>query len=233
LYLHNTRVIIKAISREMAGTGWISRNEGNWCPDYRIELKDAIAKLAGTGSSVLSRTDIKPADMMRSLFLPTGFALHHSLPEDKSPGLYRSQRRIFSFVLKPKRILIPFLPGYNQYSGKHMGDPITVEIIGFSGAECGPFPCEPDRTCGLEECFPTGSFMKAVEALRHALAGRYGGRVQVTLTLLDDGVPDRVKAIIERSHPPIPIVLVAGRVTPIGRVSCPKIIKEIDKVLTA
>jgi hypothetical protein len=114
-----------------------------------------------------------------------------------------------------------------------MGDPLIVEIIGFSEAECGPFPCEPDRTCGLEECFPTGSFMKAVEALRHALKGRYGDRVQVTLTLLDDGVPDRVKAIFESSHPPIPIVLVGGRVTPIGRISYPKIRKEIDKVLAA
>jgi hypothetical protein len=114
-----------------------------------------------------------------------------------------------------------------------MGDPLIVEIIGFSGAECGPFPCEPDRTCGLEECFPSGSFMKAVDALRRALAGRYGDRVQLTITILDDGVPDRVKAIIERSHPPIPIVLVAGRVTPIGRISYPKIAKEIERALAA
>ena len=113
-----------------------------------------------------------------------------------------------------------------------MGDPLSVEIIGFSEAECGPFPCEPDRTCGLEECFPSASFMKAVEALRHAIAGRYGDRVKVTLTLLDDGVPDRVKAIIESSHPPIPIILVAGRVTPIGRISWTRIMKEIDAVLT-
>jgi len=114
-----------------------------------------------------------------------------------------------------------------------MGDPLTVEIIGFSEAECGPFPCEPDRTCGLEECFPSGSFMKAVEALRRALKGRYGDRVQVTITLLDDGVPDRVKVIFESSHPPIPIVLVGGRVTPIGRISYPKIVKEIERALTS
>jgi hypothetical protein len=112
-----------------------------------------------------------------------------------------------------------------------MGDPLIVEIIGFSEAECGPFPCDPDRTCGLEECFPSGSFIRAVEALRHALAGRYGDRVVVTLTLLDEGVPDRVKAIIERSHPPIPIVLVAGRVTPIGRISWTRIAKEVEAVL--
>ena len=113
-----------------------------------------------------------------------------------------------------------------------MGDLLTVEIIGFSGAECGPFPCDPDRTCGLEECFPTASFMKAVEALKRAIAGRYGDRVQVTLTLLDDGVPDRVKAIIERSHPPIPIILVAGRVTPIGRISWTRIMGEIEGALS-
>jgi hypothetical protein len=112
-----------------------------------------------------------------------------------------------------------------------MGDPLIVEIIGFSGAECGPFPCDPDRTCGLEECFPTGSFMKALDALRRVLAGRYADRVQLKITLLDDGVPDRVKAIIERSHPPIPIVLVAGRVTPIGRISWTRIVKEIESVL--
>jgi hypothetical protein len=113
-----------------------------------------------------------------------------------------------------------------------MGDPLIVEIIGFSESECGPFPCEPDRTCGLEECFPSGSFTKAVDALTRVLAGRYGDRVRLTITLLDDGVPDRVKAIIERSHPPIPIVLVAGRVTPIGRISWTRIMKEVEAALT-
>jgi len=113
-----------------------------------------------------------------------------------------------------------------------MPDPLIIEIIGFSECECGPFPCEPDRTCGLEECFPSGSFMKAVDALRHAIRGRYGDRVELTLTILDDGVPDRVKAIIERSHPPIPIVLVAGKVTPVGRISWTRIRKEIETALT-
>jgi hypothetical protein len=112
-----------------------------------------------------------------------------------------------------------------------MGDPLSLEIIGFSGAECGPFPCDPDRTCGLDECYPSGSFMKAVEALRHALAGRYGGRVTVTLTLLDDGVPERVKVIIEGSHPPIPIILLNGKITPIGRISFARICGEIDALL--
>jgi hypothetical protein len=111
-----------------------------------------------------------------------------------------------------------------------MPDTLSIEIIGFSKSECGPFPCEPDRTCGLEECFPTGKFLAAVEALRHALAARYGERVTLTLTLLDDGVPERVKAIIERSHPPLPIVLLNGRVTPTGRISLTRIVREIDAV---
>lgn len=112
-----------------------------------------------------------------------------------------------------------------------MGDPLSIEIIGFSEAECGPFPCEPDRTCGLSECFPSGSLLAAVDGLRHVLAARYGGRVTVTLTLLDDGVPDRVKAIVERFHPPLPIVLLNGRVTPIGRISLTRIEREIEAAL--
>jgi hypothetical protein len=113
-----------------------------------------------------------------------------------------------------------------------MGDSLSLEIIGFSDAECGPFPCDPDRTCGLDECFPSGAFMKAVEALRHALAAKYGDRVAVTLTLLDDGIPERVKVIIERSHPPIPIILLEGRVTPVGRISFARIAREIDSLLS-
>lgn len=112
-----------------------------------------------------------------------------------------------------------------------MPDPLSIEIIGFSDAECGPFPCEPDRTCGLTECFPSGSLLRAVDALRHALAARYGDRVVVTVTLLDDGVPDRIKAIIERSHPPLPVVMVKGRIAPIGRISYTRIVTEIDRAL--
>jgi hypothetical protein len=112
-----------------------------------------------------------------------------------------------------------------------MTEPLCIEIIGFSSAECGPFPCEPDRSCGLTECFPSGSLLPAVDALRHAIAARYGNRIVVTVTLLDDGVPDRVKAIIERSHPPLPIVMVDGRVAPIGRISYTRIAAEIEKAL--
>ncbi|HTY51837.1 MAG TPA: hypothetical protein VMB35_01420 [Methanomicrobiales archaeon] len=113
-----------------------------------------------------------------------------------------------------------------------MPDPLSVEIIGFSDHECGPFPCEPDRTCGLEECFPSGSFMPAVDSLKRALAAKYGDRVRFTLTLLDDGVPDRVKAIIESTQPPIPIVLLDGKVLPIGMISFTRLSREIEKVLS-
>ncbi|HMK15711.1 MAG TPA: hypothetical protein VK450_02195, partial [Methanomicrobiales archaeon] len=64
-----------------------------------------------------------------------------------------------------------------------------------------------------------------------ALAARYGDRVTVTVTLLDDGVPGRVKVIIERSHPPIPIILLNGRVIPVGRISFTRIAGEIDALL--
>jgi hypothetical protein len=113
-----------------------------------------------------------------------------------------------------------------------MADSLSLEIIGFSGAECGPFPCDPDRSCGLTECFPSGSFAEAVEALKHAIAARYGDRVIITLTLLDDGVPDRVKVIFEQIHPPLPIILLDGRVTPIGRISFARITREIDAALS-
>ena len=112
-----------------------------------------------------------------------------------------------------------------------MADSLSLEIIGYSRSECGPFPCDPDRTCGLTECFPSGDFLKAVEALGQALATKYGDRVTVTLTLLDDGIPDRVKVIIERSHPPLPIILLDGRVTPVGRLSFARIAREIDAAL--
>ncbi|HVN66164.1 MAG TPA: hypothetical protein VMT31_06090 [Methanomicrobiales archaeon] len=113
-----------------------------------------------------------------------------------------------------------------------MADSLSLEIIGFSTAECGPFPCDPDRSCGLTECFPSGSFLEAVEALRHALAAKYGERITVTLTLLDDAVPERVRLIFEQFHPPLPIILLAGRVTPIGRISFDRIAREIDAALS-
>ncbi|HMK15678.1 MAG TPA: hypothetical protein VK450_02030, partial [Methanomicrobiales archaeon] len=74
--------------------------------------------------------------------------------------------------------------------------------------------------------------LAAVEALKHTLAARYGEQVTVTLTLLDDRVPDRVKAIFEQCHPPLPVILLNGRVTPIGRISYTRIAREIDAALS-
>ena len=112
-----------------------------------------------------------------------------------------------------------------------MADPVTIEIIGFKNAECSPFPCNEERTCGLSDCFPTNKLIPAFTALEAMLKARYGDRVALTLTLLDGGVPARIQAIIGQHHPALPAVLVNGRVTPIGRIAVDRIIKEIEKDL--
>jgi hypothetical protein len=112
-----------------------------------------------------------------------------------------------------------------------MGTIIVVEVIGFSDSTCGPFPCGEHRSCELEKCAPSEELPKAVEALKERVSGIYGDRVAVSLTLLDDGIPDYISAIIEERHPPIPIVLVNGKVTPLGRISLPLLAKEIEKYL--
>jgi hypothetical protein len=114
-----------------------------------------------------------------------------------------------------------------------MAAPVEIEIVGYSESECGPFPCDADRTCGLSACYPTGQFLKAAEGLREYLAVTYGGRVTVTVTLLDRGVPPRIREIIEARHPPVPMILVNGRVTSIGRISATRIIREIEPLLRA
>ena len=110
-----------------------------------------------------------------------------------------------------------------------MADPITLEIIGFSYAECSPFPCNEERTCGLTDCYPTNKLTAAFRALERALKSRYGETVILTLTLLDSGVPDRIRAIIEEYHPALPAVLINGNVTPIGRIALERIVQEIEK----
>lgn len=112
-----------------------------------------------------------------------------------------------------------------------MGSIIVVEVIGFSDSTCGPFPCDEDRSCELEKCAPSEELLKAFEALKERVYELYGDRVALSLTLLDEGVPDYIGAIIEEHHPPIPIVLVNGQVTPLGRISLPLLRKEIEKYL--
>ena len=112
-----------------------------------------------------------------------------------------------------------------------MADPVRIEIAGFESAECSPFPCNEERTCGLSECYPTGKLTSAFGALKKTLIQRYGDRVTLKLTLLDKGTPDYIKKIIEIHHPALPIVLVNGRVTPIGRIALERVQKEIEKEL--
>jgi hypothetical protein len=114
-----------------------------------------------------------------------------------------------------------------------MADRVTVEVVGFSYSECGPFPCDEKRTCGLEDCAPYGALKAAFDALKERLRQDYGDRVEAKLTLLDSGVPEHVRAIIERESPPIPLVLINGVWRPIGRISVGPIEKEIEKVLAA
>jgi hypothetical protein len=112
-----------------------------------------------------------------------------------------------------------------------MNDIVEIEIAGFSDSSCGPFPCDGDRTCELEKCAPSENLVKAFEALSERIEYIFGSNVALKLTLLDDGVPDHIVAIIEEKHPPIPIVIVNGRVTPIGRISFPMIREEIERAL--
>jgi len=112
-----------------------------------------------------------------------------------------------------------------------MADTVTVEIVGFKNAECSPFPCNEERTCGLADCYPTNKLTAAFGALETALKARYGDRVTLSLTLLDGGVPERIRTIVEQHHPALPAVLVNGKVTPIGRIALERIEKEIEKNL--
>ena len=56
-------------------------------------------------------------------------------------------------------------------------------------------------------------------------------RVELKLTLIDNDAPDYLQKIIETDYPPLPIVLVNGRVTRIGRISLDRIKKEIEREL--
>ncbi|MDK2974722.1 MAG: hypothetical protein PWP08_1093 [Methanofollis sp.] len=112
-----------------------------------------------------------------------------------------------------------------------MAESVEIEVIGFSHGSCGPFPCDENRSCGLVACCPTEELVEAVKALEKAVSCEYGGKASVKFTLLDDGIPDDVRAIIEEHQPPLPIVLVNGKLTPIGRVSFSLIKKEIGALL--
>lgn len=109
--------------------------------------------------------------------------------------------------------------------------PVTVEVIGLKDSSCSPFPCDDTRSCCLYDCYPTGKLVPAFAALKSALHEHYRDRVEVTLTLIDEEVPHHVREIISTFCPPIPIILVNGRLTPVGRISLAKIRVEIEKCL--
>ena len=106
---------------------------------------------------------------------------------------------------------------------------VLVEIVGLKNSECCPFPCDENRTCGLSGCFPTGNLLPAFEELKKVLDQEYGNRVDSKLTLIDDGTPEYIRTIIETEYPPLPMVLVNGRITRIGRISLDRIKNEIEK----
>jgi hypothetical protein len=112
-----------------------------------------------------------------------------------------------------------------------MAGTVHVEIVGLKTSECSPFPCDENRTCGLSGCYLSGKLNDAFSELKKVLQASYGDRVDLKFTLIDDGVPDHIRTIIERDFPPIPMVLVNGRITRIGRISLDRIKKEIEKVL--
>jgi hypothetical protein len=112
-----------------------------------------------------------------------------------------------------------------------MTGPVTIEIVGLKNAECSPFPCDDNRTCNLSGCYPTGKLEASFEELKKVLKNEYGERVELKLTLIDDGAPDYIRSIIETEYPPLPMILVNGRLTRIGRISLERIKKEIEKEL--
>lgn len=110
---------------------------------------------------------------------------------------------------------------------------VSIEIVGFRDTACGPFPCDETRTCGLAACHPEGLLPVACQALRTSLAEEFGDQVDLKLTFLEEGMPEHIREIIEERSPPLPMLLVNGRLTPIGRISVPLLKKEIDKALSA
>ena len=112
-----------------------------------------------------------------------------------------------------------------------MSDPVLVEIVGLKYSECSPFPCDANRTCGLSECHPSGKLTKAFEALKTVIKDTYGDRVNLKLILIDDNVPDHIRTILEKEYPPIPMVLVNGKLARIGRIALDKIKNEIEAAL--
>ena len=110
-----------------------------------------------------------------------------------------------------------------------MAEMTEIEIIGFSDGACGPFPCDDTRTCELSTCAPSENLVTAFEALKTELESRYPD-VTLKLTLLDDGVPAYVIKIVEEHQPPLPIILINGTLAPVGRISLPLIVEQLERL---
>jgi hypothetical protein len=119
-------------------------------------------------------------------------------------------------------------PGDGEQGGKK---PLLIEIIGLKESACSPFPCDQTRSCGLSECYPTGKLNRAVAALKNELHDLYGDKVDLRLILIDDEIPGHMEEIIARECPPIPFVLMNGKLVPLGRISLTQIKREMEKVL--
>ena len=104
-----------------------------------------------------------------------------------------------------------------------MTEVVTLEIVGYKDSECSPFPCDEDRTCGLSSCAPTGILTTAYSALMEEVLKEFGSQVSLKLTLLDENIPDYIRELYEKHHPAIPMVLINGKISPIGRISWPVI----------
>lgn len=108
---------------------------------------------------------------------------------------------------------------------------VIIEIAGYKNSECSPFPCNEDRTCGLISCAPSGELITAYTALKQKVEEEFGDKIDMKLTLLDDQVPQNIKEIYERDHPAIPIILLNGKVLPVGRISWPQIRDAISQYM--
>jgi len=78
---------------------------------------------------------------------------------------------------------------------------------------------------------PVRKTHQSLRCLSEVLKETYGDKVDVRLTLIDDNVPDHIRAILEKDYPPIPMILVNGKLTRIGRIALDRIKSEIEQCL--
>ena len=63
-----------------------------------------------------------------------------------------------------------------------MAGTVHVEIVGLKTSDCSPFPCDEERTCGLNGCYHSGKLGDAFAELKKVLLETYGNRVDIKLT---------------------------------------------------